>query len=458
MNIWNSIVLGLKEIWAHKLRSLLTMFGIVLGVSSLVTTAAIVEGMQKDLREPLLLLGGLDKVLITNKSLPPHQAHLQDQAPGLTLKDAHALANGAPLLRVVSPLLHSGWTPVSRNGKQTVPSGFQGVWPSVLEIRSHQLEHGRIFTDLDDKNRHRVCVIGTGIRDALFGTPEDMGRTIVPLGEQVYIRGEPYTIVGMFKHYERESTRVARERAAKNGKTFRAQRPSRWEPFWRKNNVVYVPLNTHWEKFRSALVTGSPDPKLHNIGIKVTDVDQFELALQQVRNVLMRTHHGMEDFRFSSYPGRLQDGVDKRVRDARISGGMISGLSLLVGGIGIMNIMLASINERIREIGTCKAIGATGVAIFLQVLVEGLVLALLGALVGLAASFALVDLLEWASGGQMGAAAGNYSRSSATTIPVITAEAMWLALAFSGIVGAGASLFPALKAARLHPIEALRYQ
>src|SRR5258708_10997484 len=121
--------------------------------------------------------------------------------------------------------------------------------------------------------------------------------------------------------------------------------------------------------------------------------DQLEPALQQARNILMLTHRGIEDFGFRTQENQLES-IDQQIRNARMSGGVIAAISLLVGGIGIMNIMLASINERIREIGICKAVGATGLAVFIQVLIESLVIALLGAAFGVVASFGFVRVLE----------------------------------------------------------------
>src|SRR6266487_1058814 len=206
----------------------------------------------------------------------------------------------------------------------------------------------------------------------------------------------------MSARYESEQERKERELARARPKEKQAgpARKRGWGrggsggwAFWRKNYTVYMPMNTMWVRFRSASGANNiPDPRLSDIDLKVADLERLESALQQARNVLLVTHRGIEDFGFRTQENQIQS-INSQIRNARLSGGIIAAISLIVGGIGIMNIMLASINERIREIGICKAIGATGPAIFLQILVESIVVALLGALAGLAASFGLVRLL-----------------------------------------------------------------
>lgn len=463
-----TVLAGVREIWAHKFRSLLTMLGIILGVASLVAMSALVAGMEKGAREALIAIGGLEKVRIEAQDLPVEQRHLTDQAVGVTVKDVYALQHSAPLVEKLSPEMRM-FAVVSANGERFRPWHCAGVWPVALEMAEHEIEHGRMFNEIDDEMARSVCVIGTATRDELWGSPEKIGKEIIPIGETIYVNGVPFTIIGMFKHYESEQEKKIRELEKAKGPQQQTNTVARSRGhshrggnfvYYLKNATVFIPLNTVWMKFRSgaaaptdrwrggggggaAAVGAAGDPRLSALELKIGSFEQLPEALQQVRNVLMCTHKGIEDFTFRTQE-EWAENINTFIRNARMSGGLIAGISLLVGGIGIMNIMLASISERVREIGIRKSVGASTSDIFVQILVESVVIAVLGGLAGLATSFGLVYLLR--------------SFSPTDNAPIITVTAMLVAFGFSVLVGILAGIFPAIKAARLNPIQALRYE
>jgi putative ABC transport system permease protein len=445
--------------WANKFRSLLTMLGIILGVSSLVAMSALVQGMENGMKEALLATGGLERIRVEPRDdLPVHQRHLMDQGTGLTMHDVHALRRSAPLVRHVTPSIERyGWrdgerTMLTYRDKAARPFVFAGTWPDALKINQHVVEHGRMFNDIDEENARSVCVIGTGIRDELFGDPEMIGKDIVPLGEVIHINGQPFTIIGMFQRYETDRARrerlLARQQPADpqtgpaRSRGWGGGRGGHWV-FRQKNNTVYIPLNTMLLKFRSAAGTNNvPDVRLSNLNMKIPSIDLLEPSVQQARNVLMVTHKGIEDFSLITQEDWAEE-IKGLIRGARFNRGIIAAICLVVGGIGIMNIMLASISERVREIGIRKAVGATTAAVFIQVLMESLVIALVGGVAGLVVSCALVQVIA--------------TFTPTDNAPVITVASMVVAFLFSAAIGVAAGLFPAFKASRLHPIQALRY-
>jgi putative ABC transport system permease protein len=433
MNPLVAISIGLREISAHKFRTCLSMLGIVLGVSSLIATMALTRGIEDGTRKFMQQMGGLEFVSIVNKEPSSKKFEFANLSPGRTLRDAEALKQSANFLSHVSPEIFVSTAVATDGGGNPDRRMVRGVYPDHFVIGMHQIRAGRFLTPLDLERGSRSAVLGDSVAKQLWpDTPAELA-----VGKTILIDSRPFVVVGVLALYEME----VQARARKSGRSV----SRRYDPFRQKNETVLIPFNTMFHELRSgAFPLDSLDTmKLETLTVRVEDLDYFQPALEQIRSILDITHRGVDDYDLETRQDWF-DRMESSVRAARLSGGLISAISLVVGGIGIMNIMLASISERVREIGIRLAVGARQRDIFWQILIESVLVSFLGGLLGILASLGLIEILK--------------SISPTENIPVLTLDAIFLAVGFA--IGAGllSGLYPAVKASSIDPITALRYE
>jgi ABC-type antimicrobial peptide transport system permease subunit len=409
----NGIRNGLREITGHPVRSLITMVGLVCGVASLIAMIGLVHGLLADWRAFLVETGGLEKVALADERPPQSQLHLAAISGGRTERDAIAIEHNVPGVTHVSPeyaLDEYGGTTVARGRRRSPDNLVYGVLPDVLVVNRYKLARGRFVTPLDGERARRVIVLGSAVAKALFAPSED------PLGQTVTIEGQPFKVIGLLQHYEFMQ-------GGRNVVSF-------------KNEAAMMPLETALKRFGHT-------EKLTWLNFRVGDIDHLSEALSGVQNTLMFTHRGVLDFRFKTQEDRLND-YRATERRLQTSIGGVAGISLFIGGIVVMNIMLASAKERVREIGVRKSLGARRRDIFMQLMAEALTISALSGVLGVAAGAGLIHLLTWLLPDQ--------------PPPVLLPSAMLLGFAASLITGLLAGLYPAVTAARLDPIDALQYE
>ncbi len=399
------VLMGLMSLRANKLRSALTVLGVVVGVTTLVGMVAVIQGLNASTAKQLRSLGS-DVIYVTRYSGGGGPGAVPDSVRArkkLTTDDARAIAAYCPAVEEVSP----GWDTsvrLSYRGKVSQPMETVGASASYQETNNTFVERGRFFTDEEVRRSAAVCVLGTDAEEAVF--------TSDPIGKNVRLGGSTFTVVGVFE---------------KRGKLL----GDSWD------DVVVIPYTTSEKRFGS--------DQYFYLAIKARGAESVQPAIDQVTE-LLRRRRGVRADKPDDFEILTSDTFLKLYD--QITGGFftvlmfISSIALLVGGIGVMNIMLVSVRERTHEIGMRKAIGARRSDILWQFLVEASTLTAVGGVLGVLLGLGVAALV-----------------SALTHLP--SGVPLWTPLvgvAFSAAVGLFFGTYPALKAASLDPVEALRYE
>lgn len=400
-----SITIALNALAGNKLRSILTMLGIIIGVGAVIAMVSIGMGVRDKVSSSIAGLGS--NLIMVTPGAPSASGVRQAAGSGITLtvKDAQAIAHEVSGVSQVAPTVSRQYQLVA--GNQNWTTSVQGTTPEFLEVRNMALQAGSFITNKDLETRDRVAVIGSTVAASLFGD-------INPIGQSIRINNAPFRVIGVLE---------SKGQSAGGGD---------------QDDVVIVPLTTAQER-----LMGITYVQLINIQADNTDVIN---QVQEDVTALLRARHRLGPDKPDDFTVRNLVSVMATAQEATgtitLLLGNIAAISLLVGGIGIMNIMLVSVTERTREIGIRKALGARYYNILMQFLIEAVVIGVAGGtagiMVGIGGAYAISSIAGWNT--------------------VISPASILLAFGFSIAIGLFFGIYPARKAALLDPIEALRYE
>jgi putative ABC transport system permease protein len=413
-HILPELKMGLASLFAHKLRSLLTMLGMIFGVGAVVAMLSITAGAQKE------MMSFIDQLGVNNIIVEAHEALDRNElqtvraiSPGLTFRDFRAISENVSGLVAITPRKRFKPQKLLPKTTQEAPQ-LVGVLPNFVEINSLKLVGGRFFTDEENRSSSPVCVLGEGAKVNLLGYDNGVGK-------YVKVNDTWLQVIGVLTPQATGDSDVEGAQAAN------------------RNNLIIAPLNTVMRRFEDN--TSYLKDEIDGIYMKVgTNVDSIETS-NVVRAILTATHKDAGDFTVIVPAGLLE----QRKQTQMIFNVVmicIAGISLLVGGIGIMNIMLATVLERTREIGVRRAIGARQADIVRQFLTEAVLISIAGGLIGIAFGVTLSKIIASAAGWST----------------LVTTSSIGIAFGVSVSIGLLFGIYPAVQAAKLDPIEAIRYE
>jgi len=392
----------------NKMRSSLTMLGIVIGVGAVITMLAIGTGARQRISEQISSMGSNLLIILPGSTTAGGVRMGAGTQPTLSMTDVEAIQKECPAVSYVAPV-HNGVAQIVY-GNLNWSTGVVGTTPAMLEVRDWPLSSGRTFTDDDVRSATKVCLLGQTVVTNLFGA-------IDPIGQIIRIKNIPFTVIGILDS--------------------KGQSPQGQD----QDDTIYIPVTTAQKKLFGTSFPGM----IRIMMVKAKSSEDLSAAEKQITELLRQRHHiaakQENDFTVRNLTQIMQT-AEQSTNVMTLLLGAIASVSLIVGGIGIMNIMLVSVTERTREIGIRMAVGAKTWDIRLQFLVEALTLSLIGGIVGII----------------MGVSGALILSSLAGWPTIVSLLSILMAFSFSGLVGIFFGFYPAYKASLLDPIDALRYE